>query len=182
MCVCVCACICNDIHDVKSLRSPVITSLICVEMYTSSIRGKIAIIIIIINPLSSVVESLATNSSYMHAIHFAYSSEEECTATYQKFNGRWYAQRQLSCQFCPVQRWRNAICGKRVCPISQYVSHFPMYVFLAHSPYRFVQSEEVSKRKTLQLSPCVQKSSWSLFQSRSRPPSHLSLPSPLLQT
>ena len=42
-----------------------------------------------------------------------FTSEEECRAAYQKFNGRWYAQRLLSCQFCPVQRWRNAICGAR---------------------------------------------------------------------
>ena len=39
-------------------------------------------------------------------------SEEECSAACRMFNGRWYAQRQLSCQFCPVRKWRNAICGE----------------------------------------------------------------------
>ena len=38
-------------------------------------------------------------------------SEEECHKAYQMFNGRWYAQKQLSCEFCPVQKWRTAICG-----------------------------------------------------------------------
>ncbi len=28
------------------------------------------------------------------------------------FNGRWYAGRQLQCEFSPVTRWKTAICGK----------------------------------------------------------------------
>ena len=39
-------------------------------------------------------------------------SEEECLKAYQMFNGRWYAQKQLSCEFCPVQKWKSAICGE----------------------------------------------------------------------
>ena len=27
------------------------------------------------------------------------------------FNGRWYAQRQLSCELCHVTKWKPAICG-----------------------------------------------------------------------
>lgn len=29
-----------------------------------------------------------------------------------KFNGRWYAGRQLQCEISPVTRWKNAICGE----------------------------------------------------------------------
>ena len=163
---------------------------------------------------------------YTCHIHISYSSEEECSAAYQKFNGRWYAQRQLSCQFCPVQRWRNAICGERHCPVSRCGSHiiemyggkvshisrfgsrllqlpprnfvgidifycwisiFSAKIFANESKNfmiscRSVQSEEMPERKTLQFSACVPESRWSLFQSRSRSPSHLSLSSSSLLT
>ena len=39
-------------------------------------------------------------------------SEQECADAYKAFNGRWYAMRQLSCQFCPVVKWKTAICGQ----------------------------------------------------------------------
>ena len=39
-------------------------------------------------------------------------SEKECADALSMFNGRWYAQRQLSCEYCPVQKWKTAICGK----------------------------------------------------------------------
>uniref|UniRef100_A0A8D2DDK7 C3H1-type domain-containing protein n=1 Tax=Sciurus vulgaris TaxID=55149 RepID=A0A8D2DDK7_SCIVU len=32
--------------------------------------------------------------------------EEECQAALSLFNGRWYAGRQLQCEFCPVTRWK----------------------------------------------------------------------------
>ena len=38
--------------------------------------------------------------------------EEQCTEAFIKFNGRWYAGRQLHCELCPVTRWKNAICGE----------------------------------------------------------------------
>lgn len=38
--------------------------------------------------------------------------EEQCKEALIKFNGRWYAGRQLQCELCPVTRWKNAICGK----------------------------------------------------------------------
>ena len=30
-----------------------------------------------------------------------------------KFNGRFYAGKQISCQFCNVTNWKVAICGKK---------------------------------------------------------------------
>ncbi|XP_064394197.1 U2 small nuclear ribonucleoprotein auxiliary factor 35 kDa subunit-related protein 2-like [Halichondria panicea] len=44
-------------------------------------------------------------------VYVQFSTEEECSKAFQLFNGRWYAQRQLSCEYCPVQKWRSAICG-----------------------------------------------------------------------
>ncbi|XP_036909304.1 U2 small nuclear ribonucleoprotein auxiliary factor 35 kDa subunit-related protein 2-like [Sturnira hondurensis] len=39
------------------------------------------------------------------------TGEEECQAALSLFNGRWYAGRQLQCEFSPVTRWKTAICG-----------------------------------------------------------------------
>ena len=39
-------------------------------------------------------------------------SEEECQKAFADFNGRWYAGRQLSCEFSSVTNWKSAICGK----------------------------------------------------------------------
>ncbi|OBS78802.1 hypothetical protein A6R68_18821 [Neotoma lepida] len=44
-------------------------------------------------------------------VYVQYQSEEECQAALSLFNGRWYAGRQLQCEFCPVTRWKIAICG-----------------------------------------------------------------------
>lgn len=44
-------------------------------------------------------------------VYVQYQSEEECRAALTLFNGRWYAGRQLHCEFCPVTRWKMAICG-----------------------------------------------------------------------
>lgn len=48
-------------------------------------------------------------------VYVQYQSEEECQTALSLFNGRWYAGRQLQCEFCPVTRWKMAICGKRQC-------------------------------------------------------------------
>uniref|UniRef100_A0A673TD50 Zinc finger CCCH-type, RNA binding motif and serine/arginine rich 2 n=1 Tax=Suricata suricatta TaxID=37032 RepID=A0A673TD50_SURSU len=44
-------------------------------------------------------------------VYVQYQSEEECRAALSLFNGRWYAGRQLRCEFCPVTRWKMAVCG-----------------------------------------------------------------------
>ena len=37
-------------------------------------------------------------SSIVYVVHVIVFSEEECLRAYQLFNGRWYAQKQLSCE------------------------------------------------------------------------------------
>ncbi|XP_039980980.1 U2 small nuclear ribonucleoprotein auxiliary factor 35 kDa subunit-related protein 2 [Xiphias gladius] len=44
-------------------------------------------------------------------VYIQFDTEEQCTEAFIKFNGRWYAGRQLHCEICPVTRWKNAICG-----------------------------------------------------------------------
>uniref|UniRef100_A0A2K6R5R5 Zinc finger CCCH-type, RNA binding motif and serine/arginine rich 2 n=1 Tax=Rhinopithecus roxellana TaxID=61622 RepID=A0A2K6R5R5_RHIRO len=45
-------------------------------------------------------------------VYVQYQSEEECQAALSLFNGRWYAGRQLQCEFCPVTRWKMCPRGK----------------------------------------------------------------------
>ncbi|TRY85463.1 hypothetical protein DNTS_008577 [Danionella cerebrum] len=52
-------------------------------------------------------------------VYIQYETEEQCKEAFMMFNGRWYAGRQLQCEFCPVTRWKTAICGlfdRRKCP------------------------------------------------------------------
>ncbi|KAM7405907.1 hypothetical protein PAMP_000320 [Pampus punctatissimus] len=44
-------------------------------------------------------------------VYIQFDTEEQCKEAFIKFNGRWYAGRQLHCEICPVTRWKNAICG-----------------------------------------------------------------------
>ncbi|XP_072320715.1 uncharacterized protein zrsr2 [Eucyclogobius newberryi] len=52
-------------------------------------------------------------------VYVQFETEEQCQEALIKFNGRWYAGRQLHCELCPVTRWKNAICGlfdRQKCP------------------------------------------------------------------
>ncbi|XP_053562055.1 U2 small nuclear ribonucleoprotein auxiliary factor 35 kDa subunit-related protein 2 [Bombina bombina] len=44
-------------------------------------------------------------------VYVQYQTEDECLQAFTLFNGRWYASRQLQCEFSPVTRWKTAICG-----------------------------------------------------------------------
>ncbi|XP_077059003.1 uncharacterized protein zrsr2 [Siphateles boraxobius] len=52
-------------------------------------------------------------------VYVQYDTEEQCKEAFMMFNGRWYAGKQLQCEFSPVTRWKTAICGlfdRRKCP------------------------------------------------------------------
>ncbi|XP_064455581.1 U2 small nuclear ribonucleoprotein auxiliary factor 35 kDa subunit-related protein 2-like [Ornithodoros turicata] len=52
-------------------------------------------------------------------VYVQYRSNEEATRALMMFNGRWYAGRQISCEFTLVDRWKSAICGlffRNACP------------------------------------------------------------------
>ncbi|GIY07094.1 hypothetical protein CDAR_365511 [Caerostris darwini] len=52
-------------------------------------------------------------------VYVQFSNEEETVKAYQQFNGRYYAGKQLTCEFTNVIKWRSAICGlyfRRLCP------------------------------------------------------------------
>ncbi|KAL3266456.1 hypothetical protein HHI36_010628 [Cryptolaemus montrouzieri] len=52
-------------------------------------------------------------------VYVEYSSKREAMKSYQTFNGRWYAGKQLNVYFCEISSWSAAICGlfyRQKCP------------------------------------------------------------------
>ncbi|XP_044526284.1 U2 small nuclear ribonucleoprotein auxiliary factor 35 kDa subunit-related protein 2 [Gracilinanus agilis] len=63
-------------------------------------------------------------------VYVQYQSEEECQAAFSLFNGRWYAGRQLQCEFSPVTRWKMAICGlfgRQKCPRGKHCNFLHVF-------------------------------------------------------
>uniref|UniRef100_A0A3P8VP44 Zinc finger CCCH-type, RNA binding motif and serine/arginine rich 2 n=1 Tax=Cynoglossus semilaevis TaxID=244447 RepID=A0A3P8VP44_CYNSE len=63
-------------------------------------------------------------------VYVQFDTEEECKDAFIKFNGRWYAGRQLHCELCPVNRWKNAICGlfdRRKCPKGKHCNFLHVF-------------------------------------------------------
>ncbi|KAL7635628.1 UNVERIFIED_CONTAM: hypothetical protein RMT77_013445 [Armadillidium vulgare] len=44
-------------------------------------------------------------------VYVQYAQVESAVKAVTKFNGRWYAGKQISCIFVPIERWKSAICG-----------------------------------------------------------------------
>lgn len=49
-------------------------------------------------------------------LYVEYYSEREAARAWRKLKGRYYAQRQLNCEFVSLTSWRNAVCGMAKCP------------------------------------------------------------------
>lgn len=63
-------------------------------------------------------------------VYTQFDTEEQCQEAFIKFNGRWYAGRQLHCEICPVTRWKNAICGlfdRRKCPKGKHCNFLHVF-------------------------------------------------------
>ncbi|CAH2219632.1 U2 small nuclear ribonucleo auxiliary factor 35 kDa subunit-related 2 [Pelobates cultripes] len=63
-------------------------------------------------------------------VYVQYQTEEECMQAFSLFNGRWYASRQLQCEFSPVTRWRTAICGlfeRQKCPRGKHCNFLHVF-------------------------------------------------------
>ncbi|GFT87923.1 hypothetical protein NPIL_156461 [Nephila pilipes] len=69
-----------------------------------------------------VVQFKVCNNHEVHLrgnVYVQFSNEEEAVKAYQAFNGRYYAGKQLTCEFTNVIKWRSAICGlffRKLCP------------------------------------------------------------------
>lgn len=63
-------------------------------------------------------------------VYIQFDTEEQCKEALIKFNGRWYAGRQLHCELCPVTRWKNAICGlfdRQKCPKGKHCNFLHVF-------------------------------------------------------
>ncbi|XP_044047912.1 U2 small nuclear ribonucleoprotein auxiliary factor 35 kDa subunit-related protein 2 [Siniperca chuatsi] len=63
-------------------------------------------------------------------VYIQFDTEEQCKEALIKFNGRWYAGRQLHCEICPVTRWKNAICGlfdRQKCPKGKHCNFLHVF-------------------------------------------------------
>lgn len=63
-------------------------------------------------------------------VYVQFETEEQCKEALIKFNGRWYAGRQLQCELCPVTRWKNAICGlfdRQKCPKGKHCNFLHVF-------------------------------------------------------
>ncbi|XP_014469221.1 PREDICTED: U2 small nuclear ribonucleoprotein auxiliary factor 35 kDa subunit-related protein 2 isoform X2 [Dinoponera quadriceps] len=49
-------------------------------------------------------------------LYVEYHTEREATRAWKRLNGRWYAGKQLKCEFANLKSWRSAICGMTKCP------------------------------------------------------------------
>ncbi|KAK5874209.1 hypothetical protein PBY51_019177 [Eleginops maclovinus] len=63
-------------------------------------------------------------------VYIQFDTEEQCREAIIRFNGRWYAGRQLHCEMCPVTRWKNAICGlfdRQKCPKGKHCNFLHVF-------------------------------------------------------
>lgn len=81
-------------------------------------------------------------------VYVQFSSEEECAKAYAMFNARWYASKQLSCEYSPVTKWKSAICGlfgRNRCPRGKNCNFLHVY----HNPGdEFNHREDLSPTRT----------------------------------
>lgn len=83
-------------------------------------------------------------------VYVQFLSEEECAKAFAMFNARWYASKQLSCEFSPVTKWKSAICGlfeRNRCPRGKNCNFLHVY----HNPgNEFHDRDDLSPGRTPQ--------------------------------
>lgn len=57
-------------------------------------------------------------------IYVEYYTERDAARAWRKLKGRWYAGKQLNCEFVNLISWRNAICGMPKCPKGRGACNF----------------------------------------------------------
>uniref|UniRef100_A0A493SX49 Zinc finger CCCH-type, RNA binding motif and serine/arginine rich 2 n=1 Tax=Anas platyrhynchos platyrhynchos TaxID=8840 RepID=A0A493SX49_ANAPP len=71
------------------------------------------------------------------------------------FSGRWYAGRQLHCEFCPVTRWKTAICGlfeRQKCPRGKHCNFLHVFKNPNNEFWEANRDIRISPERTNQLS------------------------------
>jgi len=78
-------------------------------------------------------------------VYVQYREEHEAVKAYAKFNGRFYASRQISCEFVKIEKWKSAICGqfhRMRCPKGKHCNF--LHVFKNPGGLFMVHGSEVS--------------------------------------
>lgn len=57
-------------------------------------------------------------------LYVEYYTEREAAKAWRNLKGRWYAGKQLNCEFVNLVSWRNAICGMSKCPKGSRACNF----------------------------------------------------------
>ncbi|KAJ7324065.1 U2 small nuclear ribonucleoprotein auxiliary factor 35 kDa subunit- protein 2 [Desmophyllum pertusum] len=63
-------------------------------------------------------------------VYVQFTREEECAKAFALFNARWYASKQLSCEYSPVTKWKSAVCGlfeRNRCPRGKNCNFLHVY-------------------------------------------------------
>ncbi|XP_072516748.1 U2 small nuclear ribonucleoprotein auxiliary factor 35 kDa subunit-related protein 2 isoform X2 [Salminus brasiliensis] len=63
-------------------------------------------------------------------VYVQYDTEDQCKEAFMMFNGRWYAGKQLQCEFSPVTKWKTAICGlfdRQKCPKGKHCNFLHVF-------------------------------------------------------
>ncbi|KMQ87913.1 u2 small nuclear ribonucleoprotein auxiliary factor 35 kda subunit-related protein 1, partial [Lasius niger] len=89
-------------------------------------------------------------------LYVEYYTEREAARAWRNLKGRWYAGKQLNCEFVNLMSWRNAICGMTKCPKGSRACNFlhtfrnPHDKYDIKSPPRWARSisqeSNISKR------------------------------------
>lgn len=74
-------------------------------------------------------------------LYIEYYTEREAARAWRKLKGRWYAGKQLNCEFTNLKSWRSAICGMTNCPKGRacnflHVFRNPHHEYDIQSPFR----------------------------------------------
>ncbi|KYM93464.1 PREDICTED: U2 small nuclear ribonucleoprotein auxiliary factor 35 kDa subunit-related protein 1 [Cyphomyrmex costatus] len=85
-------------------------------------------------------------------VYVQYYTEREAARAWRNLKGRWYAGRQLNCEFVNFTSWRSAVCGINKCPKGSKFCNFlhtfrnPHNKYDIKSPRRDKSNSNDSKR------------------------------------
>ncbi|XP_051161891.1 U2 small nuclear ribonucleoprotein auxiliary factor 35 kDa subunit-related protein 1-like isoform X2 [Leptopilina boulardi] len=86
-------------------------------------------------------------------LYVEYFTERDAARAVRKLKGRWFARRQIHCEFTGIKSWRTAICGMARCPKGRFCNFLhvfrnPNNEYDVKSPPRWVKRLDESSRRS----------------------------------
>ncbi|XP_043478244.1 U2 small nuclear ribonucleoprotein auxiliary factor 35 kDa subunit-related protein 2 [Leptopilina heterotoma] len=86
-------------------------------------------------------------------LYVEYYTERDAARAVRKLKGRWFARRQIHCEFTGIKSWRTAICGMARCPKGRFCNFLhvfrnPNNEYDVKSPPRWVKRLDESSRRS----------------------------------